>query len=154
MAKNEISNTEHDDNLTFGIVITGGGSKLKHIEDLASDIFQQDIKLGQPHSINGINDIITNPRYATTIGLIKYALENENSFIENESINKNFTTTIKNNLEKFINYLNIKNKGDNMLFEPANLSDQKAKILVIGVGGGGGNAINRMIEDGMNSVEL
>ena len=108
MAKNEISNTEHDDNLTFGIVITGGGSKLKHIEDLASDIFQQDIKLGQPHSINGINDIITNPRYATTIGLIKYALENENSFIENESINKSFAIKIKNNLEKFINYLNIK----------------------------------------------
>ena len=41
-----------------------------------------------------------------------------------------------------------------MLFEPANLSDQKAKILVIGVGGGGGNAINRMIEDGMVSVEF
>ena len=42
-----------------------------------------------------------------------------------------------------------------MLFEPANLSDQKAKISeVIGVGGGGGNAINRMIEDGMNSVEF
>ena len=41
-----------------------------------------------------------------------------------------------------------------MLFEPANLSDQKAKILVIGVGGGGGNAINRMIADGMNSVEF
>ena len=41
-----------------------------------------------------------------------------------------------------------------MLFEPANLSDQKAKILVIGVGGGGGNAINRMIEDGMGSVEF
>ena len=41
-----------------------------------------------------------------------------------------------------------------MLFEPANLSDQKAKILVIGVGGGGGNAINRMIEDGMRSVEF
>ena len=71
-------------------------------------IFQQDIKLGPPHSINGLNDIITNPRYATTIGLIKYALENENSFIENESINKSFVTKMKNNLEKFINYLNIK----------------------------------------------
>ena len=56
------SAAKYKDNLTFGIVITGGGSKLKHIEDLASDIFQQDIKLGQPHSINGINDIITNPR--------------------------------------------------------------------------------------------
>ena len=32
-----------------------------------------------------------------------------------------------------------------MLFEPANLSEQKAKIVVVGVGGGGGNALNRMI---------
>ena len=41
-----------------------------------------------------------------------------------------------------------------MLFEPANLSDQKAKIVVVGVGGGGGNALNRMIEDGMNAVDF
>ena len=41
-----------------------------------------------------------------------------------------------------------------MLFEPANLSDQKAKIIVVGVGGGGGNALNRMIQDGMNSVDF
>ena len=41
-----------------------------------------------------------------------------------------------------------------MLFEPADIKDQKAKILVIGVGGGGGNALNRMIDEGMNSVEF
>ena len=41
-----------------------------------------------------------------------------------------------------------------MLFEPTNLSEQKAKIIVVGVGGGGGNAINRMIEDGMPSVDF
>ena len=41
-----------------------------------------------------------------------------------------------------------------MLFEPTNLSEQKAKIIVVGIGGGGGNAINRMIEDGMPSVEF
>ena len=41
-----------------------------------------------------------------------------------------------------------------MLFEPASLSDQKAKIVVVGVGGGGGNALNRMIEDGMNAVDF
>lgn len=41
-----------------------------------------------------------------------------------------------------------------MLFEPGNLADQKAKIVVIGVGGGGGNALNRMIEDSMTSVEF
>ena len=41
-----------------------------------------------------------------------------------------------------------------MLFEPTNLSEQKAKIIVVGVGGGGGNALNRMIEDNMHSVEF
>ena len=41
-----------------------------------------------------------------------------------------------------------------MLFEPGNLADQKARIVVIGVGGGGGNALNRMIEDSMSSVEF
>ena len=34
-----------------------------------------------------------------------------------------------------------------MLFEPGDLADQKARIVVFGVGGGGGNALNRMIVD-------
>ena len=41
-----------------------------------------------------------------------------------------------------------------MLFEPCDLSDQKARIVVVGVGGGGGNALNRMIDDGMNAVDF
>ena len=32
--------------------------------------------------------------------------------------------------------------------------DQVAKIKVIGVGGGGCNAVNRMIEEGVKSVEF
>jgi len=41
-----------------------------------------------------------------------------------------------------------------MLIEPGTLMDQKARIFVIGVGGGGGNALNRMIEEGMSNVEF
>mgnify|MGYP003317178755 CR=1 FL=1 len=41
-----------------------------------------------------------------------------------------------------------------MLFEPVDLKDQKARIIVVGVGGGGGNALNRMIEDGMTAVDF
>ena len=32
--------------------------------------------------------------------------------------------------------------------------DSLAKIIVIGVGGGGNNAVNRMIEDGVQGVEF
>lgn len=41
-----------------------------------------------------------------------------------------------------------------MLFEFEDLANQKARLKVVGVGGGGGNAINRMIELGMEGVEF
>ena len=41
-----------------------------------------------------------------------------------------------------------------MLFEPCETIDQKAKILVVGVGGAGGNALNRMIVDNLTGVEF
>ncbi len=41
-----------------------------------------------------------------------------------------------------------------MLFEFDDLANQKARLKVVGVGGAGGNAINRMIELGMNGVEF
>ena len=34
------------------------------------------------------------------------------------------------------------------------MTDQLAKIKVVGVGGGGGNAINRMIDAGVRGVEF
>ena len=36
-----------------------------------------------------------------------------------------------------------------MLFEFDSLSEQKAKLKVVGVGGAGGNAVTRMITSGM-----
>lgn len=41
-----------------------------------------------------------------------------------------------------------------MLFEFDNLAEQKAKLKVIGVGGAGGNAVNRMIQAGMEGVDF
>jgi cell division protein FtsZ len=41
-----------------------------------------------------------------------------------------------------------------MLFEFEDLANQKARLKVVGVGGAGGNAINRMIESGLDGVEF
>ena len=41
-----------------------------------------------------------------------------------------------------------------MLFEFDSLSEQKAKLKVIGVGGAGGNAVTRMITTGMEGVDF
>ncbi|MEC8381677.1 MAG: cell division protein FtsZ, partial [Myxococcota bacterium] len=41
-----------------------------------------------------------------------------------------------------------------MQFELAETHESRAKIKVIGVGGGGGNAVNNMIRSGMTGVEF
>ena len=41
-----------------------------------------------------------------------------------------------------------------MLFEFNSIAEQKAKLKVIGVGGAGGNAVNRMIQAGMQGVDF
>ena len=76
LAKSEIKKCEAKGKMNFGVVITGGGSRLKNIKDLSKEVFVLDVKIGKPNSINGIDDIINNPRYSTTIGLIKYVIEN------------------------------------------------------------------------------
>ena len=106
LAKNEI-NTHQDAsniNLNFGIVLTGGGSQLTNISDLGNEIFQLDTKIGKPNSINGLNDIIENPRYSTTIGLIKYALENNEIEINDED--DSMFNSIKEIFKKLKNKIN------------------------------------------------
>ena len=45
-------------------------------------------------------------------------------------------------------------RSNTMLFEFDSLAEQKANLKVIGVGGAGGNAVNRMIQAGMKGVDF
>jgi cell division protein FtsA len=76
LAKNEINKSNYLGENTFGIVLTGGGSRLRHVEDLAQDIFKQPIKIGMPELKGGISEKVNNPRFSTAVGLIKYGIQN------------------------------------------------------------------------------
>ena len=88
LAKNEINKSEFKGEYTFGIILTGGGSSMKNIADLASEIFNMPIKIGIPDSINGKIDIINNPRYATSIGIVQYVINNSNKLYEKINFSK------------------------------------------------------------------
>ena len=76
LAKNEISKSNLHNENTFGIVLTGGGSRLNHVTDLAQEIFNQNIKIGQPDLQGGVSEDVNDPRFATGVGLVKYGIEN------------------------------------------------------------------------------
>ena len=83
LCKSEINKSNHNEHFTFGIVLTGGGAKLNYILDLAQEIFEMPVKIGIPDSVNGNPDILNDPRYSTSIGIIKHAMENKDDIQNN-----------------------------------------------------------------------
>ena len=72
-------------NLSFGIVLTGGGSQLKNIVEAAENIFQSRIRIGKPSKETpSIEDYIFNPKYSTAIGIIKYAINHKEELSSGE----------------------------------------------------------------------
>ena len=82
----------------------------ENINELAEDVFKMPAKTGRPDSINGIIDIINNPRYSTSIWIIKYAIENKDTLqgsIDNNYKN-NFLDKINDKIINIKKFLNIK----------------------------------------------
>jgi len=70
--QSEILLSGYEKKLIAGIVLTGGGSQLKHIIQLAQLVTQLDARIGLPneHVAGSKDDRVKNPMYATGIGLI------------------------------------------------------------------------------------
>ena len=74
MMNNEISLSGYRDIIFSGVVLTGGASSMQGMEDLAEEIFQLPVRVGVPSEMGGLIDVVNNPMYATSTGLIQYGL--------------------------------------------------------------------------------
>ncbi len=77
----EIKAYGHDDakkKLIAGIVLTGGGSELKHIKQLVEYITGMDTRIGYPNEhLAGNSDVdISSPLFATAVGLVMKSISN------------------------------------------------------------------------------
>ena len=83
----EIKNYGHEDSkkkLIAGIVLTGGGSQLRHLKQLVEYITGMDTRIGYPgeHLSGDSNDF--NPIYSTAVGLLMKAIENNSENLTND----------------------------------------------------------------------
>jgi cell division protein FtsA len=60
-----------------GMVITGGGSLLRGIKEVAEEIFAMPIRIGMPRIDYDLPESLHNPIYATGYGLLMHALKKE-----------------------------------------------------------------------------
>lgn len=90
LAKREIQRSDYRDFLNAGIVLTGGGSMLGGIIELAEQIFDMPVKGGIPQGFAGLVGLARTPIHSTGVGLIYYAMHHgsdEFVTIEDESGN-------------------------------------------------------------------
>ena len=100
----EIKNYGHDEQkkkLIAGIVITGGGSQLKHLKQLVEYITGMDTRIGYPneHLAGDSEDSQTSPVFSTAVGLLMTALkenlDTNELIVDNDSVEDNEETSIK-----------------------------------------------------------
>jgi cell division protein FtsA len=84
----EIKSSGYEKKLIGGIVLTGGGSLLKHIAQLVEYVTGMDTRIGYPteHLAKGLIEEVKSPMYATTIGLVLRGLNSKKSVRENASV--------------------------------------------------------------------
>jgi cell division protein FtsA len=80
----EIKSSGLERKLNAGIVITGGGSQLKHLDKLVEFVTGIDTRIGYPneHISKTIVEEIKSPMYATGVGLVIKGLNGEEEIIE------------------------------------------------------------------------
>ncbi|MDO5480873.1 MAG: cell division protein FtsA [Candidatus Saccharibacteria bacterium] len=68
-ARGELVRAKYDQRLPEGIVLIGGGARMRDIDYFAKEAFQAAVKIGVPHNLGGVAESIYRPEYAAAVGL-------------------------------------------------------------------------------------
>lgn len=79
LVRNELRRSGFEDLMPAGVVLTGGASQIEGSVELAERIFQMPVRLGLPQYVTGLTDVVKNPKYSTSVGLLLYGYEQMHS---------------------------------------------------------------------------
>ena len=92
----EVSRADIKEKLTYGMVLTGGGSELKNLVGLAQETINMPVRVGNPVNFSGAVDVASRPIYASAIGLAQWK-----TFGEDISLIQKTGNTFKGAMGKF-----------------------------------------------------
>ena len=70
----EIKRSGYDGLLPAGMVLTGGTSALPGIKRVASEVLNMHVRTAQPENLKGLVDRLNSPAFATSVGLLHWAM--------------------------------------------------------------------------------
>jgi cell division protein FtsA len=72
MLDGELKKSRFDGRLAAGIVLTGGQAQLDGTLPLAENVLRQQVRLGKPHGVTGLADVVGGPEFSAAVGLVVY----------------------------------------------------------------------------------
>ncbi|MEJ5251200.1 MAG: cell division protein FtsA [Chthonomonadetes bacterium] len=69
--------------LPGGLVLSGGGSLMRGVAELAREVTDMPVRIGRPMNIGGLADKVDSPVFATGVGLLLYGLKH--SYVPTDS---------------------------------------------------------------------
>ncbi len=66
----EIIRSGYEESLASGVVLTGGTALLDRTAEVAEHVFRMPVRIGVPHQVSALSDLVTSPVYAVAIGLV------------------------------------------------------------------------------------
>jgi len=73
----EIEKSQYRNMLASGAVITGGTCIMSGADELAAEVLKIPVRVGFPENTTGIQELIYSPKYATSVGLVRYGISNQ-----------------------------------------------------------------------------
>ena len=70
----EVKRAVHDDIISAGIVLAGGGANLAGMDLLAEQVTGWPARIGKPRNLQGLTDLLNDPAYATGVGMLQWAM--------------------------------------------------------------------------------
>ncbi|MGA1599641.1 MAG: cell division protein FtsA [bacterium] len=70
----EVSKTPYRNLMASGVVITGGTCIMPGADRLGAQILGLPVRVGFPENIAGLHELIYSPKYATSVGLVRYGI--------------------------------------------------------------------------------
>src|SRR5690554_3959426 len=72
LIRDEIDKSGFYEQIAAGVVLTGGTSKMEGAIEFAEEVFQMPVRLGGPLGVKGLTDYVSDPVYATAVGLLRF----------------------------------------------------------------------------------
>lgn len=73
--RKKLKSAKYDQRLPEGIILVGGGAKMRDIDLFAKESLEAAVKIGTPRGLNGVAEAVEKPEFAAAVGLALIAAE-------------------------------------------------------------------------------